>query len=111
MELFSDETLLTTATLKEKVLKANKNYDYVTCCIPTVGEDEAWSLTSWIPRDKIVPNKAVLFVDGEMLHTKEFTLDAEDWADLPGTALPGSIERAVITHEGGYLKNAVSIDL
>ena len=45
VELFSDETLLTTATLKEKVLKANKNYDYVTCCIPTVDEDEAWSLT------------------------------------------------------------------
>ena len=112
VELFSDKTLLTTATLNEKALEANTNYDYVTCCIPTEGaDDKAWSLTPWIPRDKIVPNKAVLFVDGEMLHTKEFTLDAEDWADLPGTALPGSIERAVITHEGGYLKNAVSIDL
>ena len=33
---------------------------------------------------------------------------------LPGIASAkgnGSIERAVITHEGGYLKNAVSIDL
>ena len=90
VELFSDETLLTTATLKEKVLKANKNYDYVTCCIPTVGEDEAWSLTSWIPRDKIVPNKAVLFVDGNELDTKKLTLDAEAWAALPGTVLPSS---------------------
>ena len=113
VELFSDETLLTTATLKEKVLEANKNYDYVTCCIPTVGEDEAWSLTSWIPRDKIVPNKAVLFVDGNELDTKKLTLDAEAWAALPGTVLPssGSIERAGITHANGVLKNAVSVDL
>ena len=113
VELFSDETLLTTATLKEKVLEANKNYDYVTCCIPTVGEDDAWSLTSWIPRDKIVPNKAVLFVDGNELDTKKLTLDAEAWAALPGTVLPssGSIERAGITHANGVLKNAVSVDL
>ena len=106
VELFSDETLLTTATLKEKVLKANKNYDYVTCCIPTVDEDEAWSLTSWIPRDKIVPNKAVLFVDGNELDTKKLTLDAEAWAALPGTVpYSGSINGACIT------QNAVSIEL
>ena len=113
VELFSDETLLTTATLNENALEANKNYDYVTCCIPTVGEDEAWSLTSWIPRDKIVPNKAVLFVDGNELDTKKLTLDAEAWAALPGTVLPssGSIERAGITHANGVLKNAVSVDL
>ena len=113
VKLYSGDTLLTTATLKEKVLEANKNYDYVTCCIPTVGEDEAWSLTSWIPRDKIVPNKAVLFVDGNELDTKKLTLDAEAWAALPGTAFPssGSIERAGITHDNGTLKNAVSIDL
>ena len=36
VELFSDKTLLTTATLNEKALEANTNYDYVTCCIPTV---------------------------------------------------------------------------
>ena len=111
VELFSDKTLLTTATLKEKVLDASKNYDYVTCCIPTVGEDNAWSLTPWIPRDKIVPNKAVLFVDDQEMNTMTFKLDAEDWAALPGTASPGSIERAVITHKKGDLKNAVSIDL
>ena len=112
VELFSDETLLTTATLKEKVLKANKNYDYVTCCIPTVDEDEAWSLTSWIPRDKIVPNKAVLFVDGNELDTKKLTLNAEAWAALPGTVpYSGSIERAGMTHDNGVLKNAVSVDL
>ena len=112
VELFSDETLLTTATLKEKVLDASKNYDYVTCCIPTVGEDNAWSLTSWIPRDKIVPNKAVLFVDDQKMNTMTFTLDAEKWADLPGTVpYSGSIERAGITHANGVLKNAVSVDL
>ena len=112
VELFSDETLLTTATLKEKVLKANKNYDYVTCCIPTEGADAAWSLTSWIPRDKIVPNKAVLFVDDHEMDTESFTLNAKEWADLPGTVpYSGSIERAGITHDNGTLKNAVSIDL
>ena len=115
VELFSDKTLLTTATLKvnENTLKANTYYQFVTCCIPTVGEDEAWSLTPWIPRDKIVPNKAVLFVDDQEMNTMTFKLDAEDWAALPGTAFPysGSIERAGITHANGVLKNAVSVDL
>ena len=85
----------------------------MTCCIPTVGEDEAWSLTSWIPRDKIVPNKAVLFVDDQEKNTMTFKLDAKEWAALPGTVLPssGSIERAGITHANGVLKNAVSVDL
>ena len=91
VELFSDKTLLTTATLNEKALEANTNYDYVTCCIPTVGEDDkAWSLTPWIPRDKIVPNTAVLFVDGHEQDTKTFTLDTDEWANLPGTAFPSS---------------------
>ena len=90
VKLFSGETLLTTATLKEKVLEANKNYDYVTCCIPTVGEDEAWSLTPWTPKDDVVPTKAVLFVDGHEQDTKTFTLDADEWAALPGTAFPSS---------------------
>ena len=112
VELFSDKTLLTTAILNEKALEANTNYDYVTCCIPTVGADKAWSLTPWIPRDKIVPNKAVLFVDDHEMNTKEFTLDAEAWAALPGTVpYSGSIERAGITHANGVLKNAVSVDL
>ena len=113
VELFSDETLLTTATLKGSILSANTNHPFVTCCIPTVGEDNAWSLTPWIPRDKIVPNKAVLVVDGHEEDWKEFTLDAKEWAALPGTAFPysGSIERAGITHANGVLKNAVSVDL
>ena len=113
VELYRDETLLTTATLKENVLKANKNYDYVTCCIPTKGEDEAWSLTPWTPKDDVVPNKAVLFVDDNEKDTMEFNLDAADWANLPGTVLPpsGSIESAVITHDNGVLKNAVSVEL
>ena len=113
VELFSDKTLLTTATLNEGFVDANQLQKYVTCCIPTKGADEAWSLTPWIPRDKIVPNKAVLFVDGNELDTKKLTLDAEAWAALPGTVLPssGSIERAGITHANGVLKNAVSVDL
>ena len=112
VELFSDKTLLTTATLKKGFVDANKPQSFVTCCIPTEGEDEAWSLTPWIPRDKIVPNKAVLFVDDQEMNTKEFTLDAKEWAALPGTVpYSGSIERAGITHANGGLKNAVSVDL
>ena len=112
VELFSDKTLLTTATLNEGFVDANQLQKYVTCCIPTKGADEAWSLTPWIPRDKIVPNKAVLFVDGNELDTKKLTLDAEAWAALPGTVpYSGSIERAGITHDNGVLKNAVSVDL
>ena len=107
VELFSDKTLLTTATLKvnENTLKANTYYQFVTCCIPTVGEDEAWSLTHWIPRDKIVPNKAVLFVDGNELDTKKLTLDAEAWAALPGTVpYSGSINGAGITPDAVFIE-------
>ena len=112
VKLYRDETLLTTATLNTDKLAAG-SYDFVTCCIPTEGEDDAWALTSWTPKDDIVPNKAVLVVDGHELNTKTFTLDADKWAALPGTALPssGSIERAVITHANRVLKNAVSVDL
>ena len=90
VKLFSGETLLTTATLNvnEDILKANTYYQFVTCCIPTVGEDEAWSLTHWIPRDDVIPTKAVLFVDDHEMDMKTFELDAKEWADLPGTALP-----------------------
>ena len=113
VELYSGETLLTTATLKMGVLTVGKYYPFVTCCIPTEGEDAAWSLTSWTPKDDVVPNKAVLVVDGLKLAEKTFELNDEDWANLPGTAFPysGSIERAVITHDNGVLKNAVSVDL
>ena len=88
VKLFSDETLLTTATLNEKALEANTYYQFVTCCIPTKGADEAWSLTTWTPKDDVVPNKAVLFVDDHEMDTEEFKLDAKEWADLPGTASP-----------------------
>ena len=88
VELFSDKTLLTTATLNEGFVDANQLQKYVTCCIPTVGEDEAWSLTHWIPRDDVIPTKAVLFVDDHEMDMKTFELDAKEWADLPGTALP-----------------------
>ena len=108
VELFSGDTLLTTATLQGVT---PGNYGFLTCCIATETADANWALTPWTPRDNVVPDKAVLFVDGHELNTKTFTLDAEDWANLPGTVLPGSIERAVITHDNGVLKNAVSVDL
>ena len=87
MQLYRDETLLTTATLQGVT---PGSYGFLTCCIPTEGEDDAWSLTSWTPKDNIVPNKAVLFVDGHEQDTKTFTLDADEWAALPGTAFPYS---------------------
>ena len=113
VKLYRGDTLLTTATLKTNVLAVDKNHPFVTCCIPTEGEDDAWSLTSWTPRDNVVPNKVVLFVDDNEMDTMEFTLNAAEWKALPGTAFPysGSIERAGITHANGVLKNAVSVDL
>ena len=113
VELYSRDTLLTTATLKTGILAGGQNHLFVTCCIPTEGEDDAWSLTSWTPRDNVVPDKAVLFVDGNKMDTMKFDLDAAKWAALPGTVLPssGSIERAAITHDNRILKNAVSVDL
>ena len=108
VELYSGDTRLTTATL-QKVTPGS--YDFLTCCIATETADECWPLTPWTPRDNVVPNRAVLVVDGHEKDTKNFTLDADEWAALPGTVLPCSIERAVITHANGVLKNAVSVDL
>ena len=107
VELYSGDTRLTTATL-QKVTPGS--YDFLTCCIATETADECWPLTPWTPRDNVVPNKAVLVVDGLKLAEKKFELNADEWAALPGT-YGGSIERAVITHNNGVLKNAVSVDL
>ena len=107
VKLYSGDTLLTTATLQGVT---PGSYGFLTCCIATETADEYWSLTPWTPKDNIVPNKAVLFVDDNKMDTMEFDLDAAKWAVLPGT-YGGSIERAVITHNNGVLKNAVSVDL
>ena len=108
VELYSGNTRLTTATL-QKV--APSSHDFLTCCIATDTADEYWALTTWTPRDNVVPDKAVLFVDGNKMDTMKFDLDAAKWAALPGTVLPCSIESAVITHDNGVLKNAVSVEL
>ncbi len=110
VELYSDDTLLTTATLNTDKLKAGP-YDVLTCCIATGTADEYWPLTPWTPKDDIVPNKAVLIVDGKKMDTKELNLDAAEWAALPGTVRPCSIESAIITRENKILKNAVSVEL
>ena len=107
VKLYSGETLLTTATLQE--VKPG-SHDFLTCCIATETADEYWALTSWTPWDNVVPDKAVLVVDGRKLDEKTFTLNAEDWAKLPGT-YGGSIESAIITHDNGVSKNAVSVEL
>ena len=87
VQLYSGETLLTTATLQG--VKPG-SYGFLTCCIATETADEYWPLTPWTPRDNVVPDKAVLVVDGSKLDEKTFTLNAEDWANLPGTVLPSS---------------------
>ena len=110
VKLYSGDTLLTTATLQG----VNPgSYGFLTCCIATETADANWPLTPWTPKDDVVPDKAVLVVDDQEMNTKTFTLDADEWANLPGTVLPpsGSIESAVITHDNGVLKNAVSVEL
>lgn len=110
VELYSRDTLLTTATLNTDKLAAGSR-DFLTCCIATETADEYWSLTPWTPRDNVVPDKAVLFVDGNKMDTMKFDLDAAKWAALPGTVLPCSIESAIITRENKILKNSVSVEL
>ena len=97
VQLYRDETLLTTATLQGVT---PGSYGFLTCCIATETADEYWSLTPWTPKDDVVPNKVVLFVDDNKMDTMEFTLNAEDWANLPGTVLPysGSIGGGVTTY-------------
>jgi len=107
VQLYSGDTLLTTATLQGVT---SKSYDFLTCCIATETADKYWPLTPWTPRDNVVPDKAVLVVDGHEKDTKNFTLDADEWAALPGT-YGGSIESAIMTHENEVLKNAVSVEL
>mgnify|MGYP005855314779 CR=1 FL=1 len=87
VQLYSGDTLLTTATLQGVT---SKSYDFLTCCIATETADEYWALTPWTPRDNVVPNKAVLVVDGLKLAEKKFELNADEWAALPGTVRPSS---------------------
>lgn len=89
VKLYSGKKLLTTATLNTEKLPAG-SYEFLTCCIATQTADESWSLTRWTPKDNVVPNKVVLFVDGIEKDTKEFTLDAAEWKALPGTVRPSS---------------------
>ena len=89
VKLYSGDTLLTTATLNTGKLGTG-SYDVLTCCIATETADANWALTPWTPKDNVVPDKAVLVVDGRKLDEKTFTLNAEEWAKLPGTALPSS---------------------
>ncbi len=84
VQLYSSNTLLTTATLNTEKLRPG-SYNFLTCCIATETADEYWPLTRWTPKDNVVPNKAVLYVDGAKVDEKEFTLNANDWANLPGT--------------------------
>ena len=62
----------------------------MTCCIATETADANWALTPWTPKDDVVPNKVVLFVDDNEMDTMEFTLDDAEWKALPGTVLPSS---------------------
>ena len=87
VKLYSGDTLLTTATLQGVT---PGSYGFLTCCIATETADANWALTPWTPRDNVVPNKVVLFVDDNKMDSMEFDLDAAKWAALPGTVLPSS---------------------
>ena len=87
VQLYRGETLLTTATLQGVT---PGSYGFLTCCIATETADEYWSLTPWTPKDDVVPNKVVLFVDDNKMDTMGFTLNADEWAALPGTVCPSS---------------------
>ena len=87
VQLYSDKTLLTTATLQGVT---PGNYGFLTCCIATETADANWALDPWTPKDDVVPNKVVLFVDDNEMDTMEFTLDAAEWKALPGTVRPSS---------------------
>ena len=87
VKLYSRDTLLTTATLQGVT---PGSHGFLTCCIATETADANWALTPWTPKDDVVPNKVVLFVDNNKMDTMEFTLNAEDWANLPGTVRPSS---------------------
>ena len=87
MQLYRGETLLTTATLQGV---DPGSYRFLTCCIATQTADKYWPLTPWTPKDDVVPNKVVLFVDDNKMDTMEFTLNADAWAALPGTVCPSS---------------------
>ena len=87
VQLYRDETPLTTATLQG----VNPgSYGSLTCCIATETADANWALIPWTPKDDVVPNRAVLVVDGHEQDTKTFTLDTDEWANLPGTVRPSS---------------------
>ena len=85
VKLYSGKKLLTTATLNTDKLGGAGSYNFLTCCIATQTADEYWPLTPWTPKDNVVPDKAVLVVDGHEQDTKIFTLDTDEWANLPGT--------------------------
>ena len=99
VQLYSGDTLLTTATLQG----VNPgSHGFLTCCIATEAADEYWALTPWTPKDDVVPNKVVLFVDDNEMGTMEFTLNAEDWANLPGTVRPSSGSIVIIPDRTEY---------
>ena len=87
VQLYRDETLLTTATLQG----VNPgSHGFLTCCIATETADANWALTPWTPKDNVVPNKVVLFVDDNEMDTMKFTLDAAECKALPGTVRPSN---------------------
>ena len=95
VQLYSGDTLLTTATLRGVT---PGSYGFLTCCIATETADEYWSLTPWTPKDNVVPNKVVLFVDDNEVDTMEFNLDAAEWKALPGTKSPsGNVTNGTAT--------------
>lgn len=112
IELYSASNLLTTVTLNKKDLE-DKVYSALSCYIPLDAADSYWPYTAWTPLDNVVPDKAVLYIGGEEVSSKEagqenWQLPAEKWVEVKGTLEPatGSIESSLLLSE----KDRISTD-
>ena len=87
VKLYSGDTLLTTATLRG----VNPgSHGFLTCCIATETPDEYWALTPGLPRTMLSPTRLSWLSMAASWLKKTFTLNAEDWANLPGTVPPAA---------------------
>ena len=95
LELYSGETLLTTAKLNTNEWGAG-TYGELTGAICVAGTSDTWPNTKWTPLDGVVPTEIKLVVDGKVVDTYTeiyssitseiyVAMTAQDWIDFPGT--------------------------
>lgn len=94
LKLYSNDTLLTTASLNTTTVTPG-SYPDLTGAISFDGSSSSWPRTDWQASDATVPTKIELWIDGEVkASTDEFytgsadlghLMQAEDWYNFPGT--------------------------